>query len=170
MWISNLKKFTNVLEKHSDNAENNKSNILLIGSPVYFPNYKIPLLIEDAGLNIAAHCDCCTMKDYLDIHNVYTEKKIYFDDCSSAYVKDCTMFEKVKFIARENKINGVIYHIIKGQIEYDFEMERYEQYFSEMNIPVFRLETDYNYNDIEQLRIRIEAFSEILEQKRLKRL
>ncbi len=31
---------------------------------------------------------------------------------------------------------------------------------------MFRLETDYNYQDIEQLRIRLEAFSEVLAQRK----
>ena len=35
-----------------------------------------------------------------------------------------------------------------------------------MDVPVFRLETDYNYQDVEQLRIRLEAFSEVLQQKK----
>lgn len=35
-----------------------------------------------------------------------------------------------------------------------------------MNLPIFRLETDYNYQDIEQLRIRLEAFGEMLDHRR----
>ena len=34
------------------------------------------------------------------------------------------------------------------------------------DIPVFRLETDYQDHDIEQLRIRLEAFREMLSQAR----
>ena len=41
---------------------------------------------------------------------------------------------------------------------------------SEYGIPVFRLETDYQYQDVEQLRIRMEAFSEMLVQNRLRRV
>ena len=40
--------------------------------------------------------------------------------------------------------------------------------FAEYGIPMFRLETDYQYQDIEQLRIRLEAFSEMLTQNRYK--
>ena len=46
--------------------------------------------------------------------------------------------------------------------EYDFELNRYESFFVDRNIPVFRLETDYKYQDIEQIRIRVEAFKEML--------
>ena len=47
-----------------------------------------------------------------------------------------------------------------------FPRNRCEPYFEEKNLPVIRLETDYQYQDVEQLRIRIEAFSELLVQKR----
>ncbi len=45
-------------------------------------------------------------------------------------------------------------------------MGRFEKLFERMDIPVFRLETDYNYQDVEQLRIRLEAFSEVLDQRK----
>lgn len=48
-------------------------------------------------------------------------------------------------------------------------MGRFEELFEKLDIPVFRLETDYNYLDIEQLRIRLEAFSEILNQSRYRK-
>ena len=48
----------------------------------------------------------------------------------------------------------------------DFEMTRMEEMFEYYDIPVFRLETDYQDHDIEQLRIRLEAFREMLSQAR----
>ena len=37
-----------------------------------------------------------------------------------------------------------------------------EDELGQMGIPVIRMETDYNEEDIEQLRIRIEAFVELI--------
>ena len=45
-------------------------------------------------------------------------------------------------------------------------MTRMEEMFEYYDIPVFRLETDYQDHDIEQLRIRLEAFREMLSQAR----
>ena len=70
---------------------------------------------------------------------------------------------------RKKNIDGVVWHVLKGQIEYDFELERMEELFEKHDIPVFRLETDYNKQDIEQLRIRMEAFAEVLEQKKYRK-
>ena len=39
-----------------------RPRILLTGSPIYFPNYKIPSLIEDAGLSIRSCLDVSTIR------------------------------------------------------------------------------------------------------------
>lgn len=38
-----------------------------------------------------------------------------------------------------------------------------------MDIPIIRVESDYNEEDVEQLRIRIEAFIELIKLKELKK-
>ena len=78
------------------------------------------------------------------------------------------MYGYASWLVQKRNIEGVVYHVLKGQIEYDFELERFETLFAKYDIPVFRLETDYQYQDIEQLRIRLEAFSEMLTQNRYK--
>jgi benzoyl-CoA reductase/2-hydroxyglutaryl-CoA dehydratase subunit BcrC/BadD/HgdB len=62
-------------------------------------------------------------------------------------------------------VEGVVFHILKGQIEYDFMLARLEPLLERHDLPVFRLETDYQAQDVEQLRIRLEAFGEMLEQR-----
>ncbi len=81
---------------------------------------------------------------------------------SGAYARNTSLEAKVVEAAESGVIEGVVFHILKGQIEYDFELLRYEKIFEKAGIPVFRLETDYQYQDIEQLRIRMEAFAEML--------
>ena len=74
--------------------------------------------------------------------------------------------QAIRHYTEETKPDGILWHVLKGQIEYDFELNRCEKYFEEMALPVIRLETDYQYQDVEQLRIRIEAFGELLTQKK----
>ncbi len=92
----------------------------------------------------------------------------YDRDASSVFVRNNALFGYISNLVQKRDIEGVVYHVLKGQIEYDFELERFETLFSKYNIPVFRLETDYQYQDVEQLRIRLEAFSEMLAQNRYK--
>ena len=157
----------------------NRPNIIIMGSPVVFPNYKIPFLIHDVGLTLLDTIDCSVLKQEL-IHEKYSltgscERMIrniasawYGRDASSAFVRNNALFEHISRLVQKRDIEGVVYHVLKGQIEYDFELERFETLFARYDIPVFRLETDYQYQDIEQLRIRLEAFSEMLAQNRYK--
>ena len=154
-----------------------RPGVLIMGSPVLFPNYKIPFLIREIGLDIREIADAEALK----LEGTETKRILrgsrnriicaiaaerHLLDASSAYVENEALMRHVRRILKNGGIEGVVYHVLKGQIEYDFELERFEALFAELGIPVFRLETDYQYQDVEQLRIRMEAFSEMLTQNR----
>jgi len=169
----NIKKWNENLEmlliKQKDKNIKNENNILIIGSPILFPNYKIPVLAEKAGLNITANIDYtngCLFSKEKGLLNLYED--FYINDCSSAYINNDCLYKNIKGYVKNNKIDGVIYHILKGQIEYDFELEKYENFFEALDIPIFRLETDYSQNDKEQIKIRLEAFKEMILQRKYK--
>ena len=94
----------------------------------------------------------------------------YRQDASSAYTKNDVLYDYISNIVKKGGIEGIVYHVLKGQTEYDFELERIENMLAQYGIPVFRLETDYQYQDVEQLRIRMEAFSEMLVQNRIRKV
>ena len=157
----------------------NRPCVAVMGSPIVFPNYKIPFLIDEAGMDLTDTVDSSALKQHLRhssnalrgtrdriIRNIASEW--YSADGSSAFVSSDALYRYVSWLVQSKNIEGVVYHVLKGQIEPDFELERFEELFSQLGIPVFRLETDYQYQDIEQLRIRLEAFCEMLVQKRYK--
>lgn len=157
--------------------QTDRNNVLLMGSPIYFPNFKIPFLLQEVGMNLCANVDYTIQKSFtspaswkkrkVDFYRLF--HRFYKKDCSSAYIQNRAMLDSIVRLIGEKQIDGVVYHVLKGQIEYDFELEWFEQLFSKYEIPVFRLETDYNYQDIEQLRIRMEAFMEVLTQRKYSR-
>ncbi len=170
-WSFQLESLTDRLQKARKRRDSGKSKILLLGSPVYFPNYKVPFLIEEAGLELSLQADYTTLSMQGCTGQEWMGKKgmadVFFrNDASPAYVKNNSLYERIEKLLMEKEIDGVVYHVLKGQIEYDFELGRFEELFEKLGIPVFRLETDYNYQDIEQLRIRLEAFSEVLAQRK----
>ena len=69
---------------------------------------------------------------------------------------------RLKQLIKDNHIQGVIYHVLRGCLVYDFEYKKIEEELGKLDIPVIRLESDYNEEDVEQLRIRIEAFIELI--------
>lgn len=151
-----------------------KGSILIAGSPVYFPNYKIPFLAQEIGFHIAGCADYTNLKALLKSVPQESEslpfrtllKARYQADCSPAYPNNDVYVRAVCQLLSRKKVDGVIYHVLKGQIEYDFELNRLEEIFAKCEVPFIRLETDYNPQDIEQLRLRMEAFAEILQQNR----
>lgn len=170
-WCDRLESLTARIQKEKRVQDKERSKILLPGSPIYFPNYKVPFLIEEAGLEICLQADYTALSIYSSRLQKQRQKEnaasaFYLNDTSSAYVKNNSLYEQVVSIVKEKEINGIVYHVLKGQIEYDFELGRFEDLFDKMGIPVFRLETDYNYQDVEQIRIRLEAFSEVLIQRK----
>ena len=157
-------------------GQSDRPRILLTGSPIYFPNYKIPFLIEDAGLSIRSFMDLSTIRqeELMSAKSLRTTAQAVHalaasslaHDASAAYTCNDALRAALYREIRSGQIDGIIFHILKGQIEYDFEMTRMEEMFEYYDIPVFRLETDYQDHDIEQLRIRLEAFREMLSQAR----
>ena len=178
-WTAHIEALTNEAARLTSKSDgtcqrsHDFTGVMLLGSPVIFPNYKVPFLVQDIGLEILDTADSAALKS----HIVYDRKTMrgscdkiicniaatwYKYDASSAFVKNDLLFDFVSWLIKKGDIEGVVYHVLKGQTEYDFELERFESLLSGNNIPVFRLETDYQYQDVEQLRIRMEAFSEML--------
>ncbi|MBO7475291.1 MAG: 2-hydroxyacyl-CoA dehydratase [Ruminococcus sp.] len=146
--------------------------ILLTGSPIVFPNVKIPLLIEEMGGIVAGDETCMGERGMWD-PPVITDNS--FDGMIRALANrslrpcPCPTFAdntqriyRLKQLIKENQIQGVIYHVLRGCLVYDFEYKRIEEELGKLDIPVIRLESDYNEEDVEQLRIRIEAFIELI--------
>ncbi len=70
---------------------------------------------------------------------------------------------------RMHKVQGVIYHVLRGCLVYDYEYQVLEEELGKYGIPIIRVESDYNEEDVEQLRIRIEAFIELIKLKDYRR-
>ena len=59
---------------------------------------------------------------------------------------------------------GLFLHFITGD-DNDYEYPVLEEELEKEGIPIIRVESDYNEEDVEQLRIRIGAFIELLKLK-----
>lgn len=153
--------------------------ILLAGCPAIFPNWKIPSLIEEMGAVIVADESCMGDRYLYDPVGI-TEKsmKDMMVGIAARYLMPCVCpsfspnedrLYRLLQMAEEFRIDGIIYYVLKGCIIYDFELIRVEESMKEKGVPVLRIETDYNPEDIEQLRTRIEAFVEVLGTKKRKK-
>lgn len=167
IWAKQLFILNKRLVGMPEDTDTGAAQVLLIGSPIYFPNYKVPYLLQEAGISFAGNFIVSDIEKPYDGKKGFDDlcRKSFVNDSSAAYVRNDTLYIKVSRYLKEHTVNGVVCHVLKGHIEYDFELERFERLFSQYDIPVIRLETDYSNQDVEQLRLRIEAFSEMLHQK-----
>ena len=160
-------------------SRKNQPRVLVTGSPIAFPNIKVPLLIEEMGGVLAADETCMGERGLYDPVSVIDAS---FDgmmrSLASRYTKPCTCpvfvdnsqrIYRIKQMIKEHKIQGVIYHVLRGCLVYDYEYQLMEDAMGKMDIPIIRVESDYNEEDVEQLRIRIEAFIELIKLKELKK-
>ncbi len=153
----------------------NQPRIVITGSPIIFPNFKLPLLIEQSGGFLIGDETCMGERSLYD-PVVITEPS--FDGIMRAlanrYIKPCTCpsfsdnsqrIYKLKQLIKDTKAEGVIYHVLRGCLVYDFEYSIIENELEKDGIPVIRIESDYNEEDIEMIRVRVEAFIEMLKIK-----
>ena len=180
LWAAHMNRLCRELETRSQNGDTitkrQLPRILLTGSPVVFPNFKIPLLIEEMGGNLAADETCMGERGLSD--PVVTVDSSFHGLMRSLAIRatkpcSCPTFTdneqriyRLKQMITDYQIEGVIYHVLRGCLVYDFEYLQFEEMLGEMDIPVIRLESDYNEEDVEQLRVRIEAFIELIRLKK----
>ena len=178
LHVADLTKELEALNKRFMLKQKEKPNVLILGSPVVFPNYKVPQLIASANMRIAAIADCLSLEAALSVKRggrMISADRILDQiaqdhlraTSSGARVNNEGLYSYFLHLVDQLRPDGIVCHILKGQIEYDFELPYIEKAAEELDIPVFRLETDYQYQDMEQLRIRMEAFGEMLNQRNI---
>ncbi len=81
------------------------------------------------------------------------------------FVDNRSRIYRLKQMVKNHNIQGIVYHVLRGCLVYDYEYQMMEDEFGKLDIPIIRVESDYNEEDVEQLRIRIEAFIELIKLK-----
>ena len=175
-WTAAMKQLTGELEQRRKEdffiTRKKQPRILLTGSPVVFPNIKLPLLIEEMGGALVADETCMGERFLYDPLAVWDHSfDGYIRAMATRSIRPCTcptFFDsstriyRLKQMVKDHQVEGIVYHVLRGCLVYDFEYQRIEEEMGKLGIPIIRVETDYNEEDIEQLRIRIEAFVELI--------
>ncbi len=163
------------LEQGRFAAKENRPRILLTGSPIAFPNLKLPLLIEEMGGMLVADETCMGERALYDPLSVWDSSMDgMMRALANRYTRPCTCptfvnnrqrIFRIQQMVKDHKVEGIVYHVLRGCLVYDYEYPILEETFGKLDIPIIRVESDYNEEDVEQLRIRIEAFIELIKLK-----
>ena len=176
LWTKQLMALNDELEglakKKQMVVRENQPRILLTGSPVVFPNFKLPLLIEEMGGLLAADETCMGERGLYDppaivdrsvdgVMRALANRATRPCTCPS-FTDNKRRLYRIRQLIENYRIQGVVYHVLRGCLVYDYEYLTLEEELGKLGVPVIRVETDYNEEDVEQLRIRVEAFLELI--------
>lgn len=171
-------KLCDELDKRVENKvsvfDNGTKRIMLTGTPLAIPNWKLHHIVETSGGAVVVE-EMCTGTRYFE--NLVDETKAALDDQISALADrymsiNCACFtpntgriDDILRLAREYKVDGIIDVNLKFCSLYDIEGYKVEKAIKESGIPILGIETDYTDQDAEQLRTRVGAFIEMLDNK-----
>lgn len=143
--------------------------ILVSGTPMALPNWKLHNLIESAG-GIVVNEESCIgtryFKDLMDESNGSLDKQLAA--LTDRYMKiDCSCFtpnnERIDQVIKEyrdSKAQGVIHYCLQFCHTYNIEAIRIKEACEKNGIPFMAIESDYSPEDVGQLQTRVEAFLE----------
>ena len=145
--------------------------ILLSGTPMAIPNWKMHHIIETSGAAVVCE-EACTGTRYFEklVDESQTTLEGQYAAIADRYMGiNCACFtpnkgriDDIIRLAKEYKVDGVIDVNLKFCCLYDTEGYTVEKALKEAGIPVLGIETDYTDADAEQLKTRIQAFLELL--------
>ncbi len=145
--------------------------VLVTGTPMALPNWKLHDLIEKAGAVVVGEEMCTGSRYYQDLVSEDAETlDEMIDDIAAKYLDiNCACFtpnkgrlDDVVRMAKELGADGVIDYSLQFCGLYEMESNAVEETVRAAGLPVLKITTDYSMEDVGQLGTRIEAFLEML--------
>lgn len=145
--------------------------IMLTGTPLAIPNWKLHNIVETSGAAVVCE-EMCTGTRYFEhlVDESQTTVEGQIQALAERYMNiNCACFtpnegriEDILRLAKEYNVDGIIDVNLKFCNLYDTEGYFVERAMKEAGIPVLGIETDYTDSDAQQLRTRVSAFIEML--------
>jgi benzoyl-CoA reductase/2-hydroxyglutaryl-CoA dehydratase subunit BcrC/BadD/HgdB len=145
--------------------------ILVTGTPMSIPNWKLHDLIEKAG-GVVVMEEMCTGSRYYSklVDETATDLPGMIDALTDKYLDiDCACFtpnaarmDEIVRLAKEYGADGIVQCNLQFCTPYQIEATLVDRAAQEAGIPVLRVDTDYSAGDVGQLTTRVEAFLEML--------
>lgn len=149
----------------------NTPRVIVTGTPMAIPNWKVPHIIETSGAVIVAE-ELCTGLRYFENEIPEDTESLngMMENVAARYLGvNCAVFtpntgrmERLLQLAKDYQADGVIHCALSFCDPYAVEANRVEKMLKQENIPLLKIETGYDQEDAGQLKTRIEAFVEML--------
>ena len=137
--------------------------IMLTGTPLAIPNWKLHNIVETSGAAVVCE-EMCTGTRYFEklVDESGTTLEEQYQALANRYMNNSGRIDDILRLAKEYKVDGIIDVNLKFCNLYDTEGYFVERAMKEAGIPVLGIETDYTDSDAQQLRTRVSAFIEML--------
>jgi len=145
--------------------------IIISGSPMAIPNWKLHHIIESAGAVVVAEESCTGTRLFSDLVektpvNLDAQIKAiadrYMNIHCACFTPNEERLDDIARMAKEYRADGVIHYNLQFCHTYATEAVQVEKRLEKEGIPLLRVETDYSDEDAGQLKNRIEAFLEMV--------
>lgn len=143
--------------------------VMVSGTPMALPNWKIHNLVETAGAVIVNEESCIGTRYFKDLidetgRTVDDQLEVLTDrymqiDCS-CFTPNNERIEQVLKEYRDSGAQGIIHYSLQFCHTYNIEEIRIREACAGAGIPYLSIESDYSPEDVGQLQTRIEAFLE----------
>jgi benzoyl-CoA reductase/2-hydroxyglutaryl-CoA dehydratase subunit BcrC/BadD/HgdB len=179
-WINAVENILNECKKRKEEnisiAAKISPRIVYTGSPPIFPNYKVPILIEQSDGVIVADETCSANRMFNDrvaVDEWFVNDML--DSMADKYLKACTCpiftknddrIRRIIELFKSYSADGVIYQAFAGCTVYEAEQKSVLEAMEKVGIPILYIESDYSPSQGGQLSTRIEAFIESLKTRR----
>jgi benzoyl-CoA reductase/2-hydroxyglutaryl-CoA dehydratase subunit BcrC/BadD/HgdB len=146
--------------------------ILLAGSPIIFPNFKILEVLEQSRCRVAADLLCSAYGRLFDpvvIDEDTEEGLIRALALKHIAASLCPCFlslgkylDNLLDLVGTQRLDGVVYHTLRLCQIFELQVGILRQVLKARGIPFLALKTDLGREDLGQLKTRVEAFVEML--------
>ncbi|MFQ6128671.1 MAG: 2-hydroxyacyl-CoA dehydratase subunit D [Thermoplasmata archaeon] len=183
-FIDDIERWTREVDKLSNELKNMTSlgkrvcdetspRVMLAGSPIMWPNWKLPNLIEESGAIIVSDEFCSGTRTFYDpvVVDEWTERAM-IDAIAERYLYPCTCpcfspnLEREEYILNEikrSRAEGVVFHVLQGCHLHTLDASRLSRPLKNNGIPVLTIRSEYQDGDIGQIKVRVEAFLEMIQ-------
>jgi benzoyl-CoA reductase/2-hydroxyglutaryl-CoA dehydratase subunit BcrC/BadD/HgdB len=150
-------------------VEKGTPRILISGSPMAIPNWKLHSIIEGSGGVVVGEESCVGERNHRNlIDENFSNVDQALEKIASRYLGiNCACFtpndermDDIKSLVDSLHADGLIHYSIQFCTPY--MMEAYKAEKTITDIPFMRIESDYSMEDIGQLKSRVEAFLEMM--------
>ncbi len=158
-------------EKTSDKGSSGKARILLCGGMIDEPDYIA--FIEEQDIDVVADAVCFGMRSYrddvdmkMDPMEALAERYLTHFPCPHIGESFSKRWETIKQVYKEYNADGIIFQRLKFCQIWGVDSHNMSGECEEMGIPLLTLEREYGFFSTGQLKTRLQAFVELIEERK----